>query len=560
MINHKKISILPMIAWGFIFALIGCGSCASTEATEILNVRTMGAIGDGKHDDTQILQKAIDLASRSANEAEVFIPAGHYRLEPTITGARSLLAISRAHDVILMGEAGTILEDDSGQTFLSIMDSSDITVSQIEFSRTKPRFAQATILGVGPQPNIATIAFNPGYDDFSSPVTAKSKFFIVFDRKDASAWGHHDAACGWFNPNDPSVCWPPTIVGYNQIKPGIWQVKLNTSLESRDVGNTAVLWNLNYKGHAFVIVSSHNVSVDHIDYYPSGTDGGFVLSKNSGVIAFRNFVVDVRPHSGQLISAMGGAMVFNNHIKLILDHVRIARVWDDALNMGANYARIHSHPGANQVTVDCRQANDWQPGDTVSIWDWGIKKERTRARITDVSPVGGLLHFCLLGLDQNVAVNRVGSLDITSQVAKSDNIDRIIDLDSAGQADIQNSYFQSLHARDLLIKASPSIIQWNVFADTVMAGIFVGPQFSWDEGPTVDNVTIDNNRFVNVSGSNILFSLDGASSIINPNIVIRHNTFAHFGQFRHGVMGNPETPISLPKDVPVIEKSNQMSP
>jgi hypothetical protein len=109
------------------------------------------------------------------------------------------------------------------------------------------------------------------------------------------------------------------------------------------------------------------------------------------------------------------------------------------------------------------------------------------------------------------------------------------------------------------MKAPNSIIENNVFHDTVMASVLVGPEFYWDEGPAVKNLVIRNNRFINDSGSNILvgawltwdeFPRGGfptgrpsSESRDNRNIVIEGNTFSKYGHYEFGVCGVQGAPI-----------------
>ena len=71
-------------------AMLGASLASSTHAaesasisTDPLNVRSFGAMGDGKTDDTAAFQKALD-AAHAAGGGSVWVPAGSYLLEGSL--------------------------------------------------------------------------------------------------------------------------------------------------------------------------------------------------------------------------------------------------------------------------------------------------------------------------------------------------------------------------------------------------------------------------------------------------------------------------------------------
>lgn len=401
--------------------------------------------------------------------------------------------------------------------------------------------------------NSVDVVVEPGYDDIGSTYIQNAGFLLVFSDPSSGTWGDHSAACGWYAPQNPTVCWPPTIVSHTQVAPGEWVLRLNTTPLANYIGKEAVAWNMNYKGRAFNIVKTDGLLVQDVSYFPGGTDGGFNIGFSSGDFTFRNFSVDVPSGSGQLVSAIGGAMVFNSHVTLTLDQVRINRVWDDAINMGANFARVYAQEGPFVLDVDGSRA-DLQVGDTVALWDWTYQKqhERTRATITGVSCGTTLPQTCRVQLDRSVVAGTVGYAPVASQGNDTDGIDRLIDMNSAGSMQVTGSSFQSLHAHGLLLRASNSRVTNSDFHDIVEAGIQIGPDFYWDEGPAVSNVVIQNNIFDNVSGSNVLVE-NGSSSTNQPSslsrdtsaITVQNNYFIDYGRYQHGVAGNTNAPVFI---------------
>jgi hypothetical protein len=66
--------------------------------SDIINVKSFGAIGDGSHDDTTNIQAAIDSLATVAR-GEIFFPPGTYK----ITAALTYVADSNGHSIILRG-------------------------------------------------------------------------------------------------------------------------------------------------------------------------------------------------------------------------------------------------------------------------------------------------------------------------------------------------------------------------------------------------------------------------------------------------------------------------
>lgn len=76
-----------------------------------MNVRDFGARGDGKHDDSEAIQQAIDAAKKPGNPSEVFIPTGTYRITKT-------LVIEKIKGLIVRGQGSSALGPSANATTL----------------------------------------------------------------------------------------------------------------------------------------------------------------------------------------------------------------------------------------------------------------------------------------------------------------------------------------------------------------------------------------------------------------------------------------------------------
>lgn len=504
----------------------------------MIDVRQFGATGDGRTDDGRALQAAIDAAIKSGGPNTVHIGPGTYLFGTAADPGHGSLRIAKANGLTLSGEPGTILRSAApNRNIFEIGGSRNVTIRQLRLQRDRLVFSQVLVRSVDTQGKSVVVAVDPGYAPLDAEYVKDTKFLLVFSDPASGSWGDHGQACAWYNPADPGICWPPSITGRQRLPDGEWRLTLNTAPQQDYVGSHAAVWGGPFKGHAFGVERTDTLLVENVDYLPGGTDGGFVLGHNSGNITFRKFTVDVPAGSGQLIAAIGGAMVFNNHIHLTLDQVRIARVWDDAINIGANFSRVFAQAGPRSLDVDGSRS-DFRVGDILALWDWSRKAERGRFRIVDVACGASTPITCRLTLDRDAKVGHAGYAPVSSKGNDTDGIDRVISMESAGSLHVVGSSFQSFHARDLLVRASHSLIENNQFHDTIAAGIVIGPDFFWDEGPAVNDVLIRNNTFQNISGSNVLVEGVGTS-----NVTITGNRFIDYGRFRHGIMGNGSTPV-----------------
>ncbi len=75
-----------------IVALSFCLSTIAWAAGSAIDVKAFGAVGDGKHDDTAAIQKALDEASSLKRGGNVVLPAGEYRVTKTLTIEGALLS------------------------------------------------------------------------------------------------------------------------------------------------------------------------------------------------------------------------------------------------------------------------------------------------------------------------------------------------------------------------------------------------------------------------------------------------------------------------------------
>ena len=141
-------------------------------------------------------------------------------------------------------------------------------------------------------------------------------------------------------------------------------------------------------------------------------------------------------------------------------------------------------------------------------------------------------------------------------------MDRVASFQAAGRLVLRDCRFQTLRARNVLLKTSGSLIEGCTFYDTHMCSILVGPEFYWGEAPGVRDLVIRNNRFVNVDGSSIeIGSHPSEASRDNKNILIEGNTFEGYGaRGGVGITGQRGTAIRVRNADGVTIRGNAFRP
>jgi len=560
-------TILPRRLKSSIIVCAGLFLAAFAARAAQFNVRDYGAKGDGGSNDRPALQRAIDAAGRSGPGSVVLIPRGRYWLTPSGPRPAAHLELSHLQGLTIRGEPGAILDcTDPNANVFHISGSAGIRIESLRLERHPFLYTQGVISSISAADRTVEVAIDPGYDEPDAKYLAKMDFFMVFSDPGTGSW-HHDAP------------WPPLIERRDRISPGHWRLTLSRAPLPAFGGAPFVIWKNLYSGWAFAMADSRDVAVEDVAYYSDGGQAGFVVNHCEGDISFHRFAVTPQPGTNQRFACAGGAMVFNNRIRLVVDDCDFAATDDDGINMGTNSSHVLTQLGPRTLEIEAgRDRGDYRAGDHVALWDWVAKKERLEARVVSVAPSSAGLK---VELDHDVQVGQTGvgpwkefvashpagdnseadrdAKHAARRANEKDGIDRLIDLDDAGTAIIRNSRFQSYRSRNILMKAPNALIENNVFHDTVMASILVGPEFYWDEGPTVRHLVIRNNRFVNVSGSSIVVGAHFSdASYDNRDITIEGNTFVGYGHYGINVAGKQGVPIFIRNSNGVVIKNNDI--
>jgi hypothetical protein len=544
-----------MILTFFFFALSCFGylsgsSGEGNKSGQRFNVRQFGAMADGKTDDSEAFSKAIAAGIKSGKDALVFVPSGRYMLRTPMGGG--MIQIKNASGFTLEGEKGTFLVSSvPSKHMINIDSSSNVIVSNFELDRNPFVFTQGVVDKIDTTLKTVEVTIDKGYDEPDAPLLQKLSAFLVFTDPKADTWDHSR--------------WWPKIVSRERISTMKWKFTLSIVPLQTYQAKRFLIWNNVYKGWGVVANNSKDCLVENIKYYGGGADAGIGIWGCDGTITYKNFRTGIPEGSNRLIAAAGGSQEFENRATIVFDNVDVSRVDDDGFNMGTAYAKVLKQVDSRTIVVE-RKNTPYVVGDTIALWDWFLKKERSQAV---------LLRFTknedktvTLVLDKNVEVlHPVGSpgLPLRSEYKgggrfeEFDGIDRLADFQAAGKSIIRNSRFQNMRARCILLKTSNSIIENCTFYNTHMTAILAGTEFYWGEAPAIHNVIIRNNRFVNIDGCSInLGCFRSDNSYDNKNILIEGNTFENYGaKGGVGISGIQGTAVLIRNADGVIIRNNK---
>ena len=584
---------------------------ADTDTVKIFNVLSYGAQNDGQTDAQAAIAKAIGAAKNwtsasPANKATVYFPAGTYSLTQLhgvfaipIDGAKNLTVegascsdnTPRNYCVKLIGAAASFSPGNQQQisnTFFSIINSQNISISNFYLDKVHPYFTQGTVVGVGRAGKTMDLHFDTGYSDFTDPyVSALLKWIMVFTDPQLRTWDHSDAGCAdnaRYSAGD-LTCHPTHILAYQQSGNGIWRVTLDQTPLDEYLHKPFLMWrNINWQS-GFVVDHASDVTISNI-FYTGGGGPGVHMQGSDGANAIRNFVIDIPAGSGRLFSATSGFNGTRNRGSLVIDKVSMAHTDDDGFHFAAGnyYPVLEQSGGDNRIRVGICYDVDFRPGDQVQALNWATKAPIATAVVVSSQPVQDsnpqkFGRACDLVLDKPLpSLANLRTYDVGQVGKAADANDRIVNLSIKQHLTVSNSILSSMRAHCGIVQVAADITN-NTCQNVILSGLLIGPEFNWGEGYAVDGVRVVNNRFDNVSGTAIVVGdilnagkpptyaqlVSTAAPAINfqkdnRNIVIQGNTFSNLGTYAHGITGIRGVAISIENADGVRVIGNHMAP
>lgn len=586
----KNISGLGSLCFVLAVCLAGRYSYSAPEPeVKRFDVRDFGAKADGSEDAQSAIQLALeaartwtDAAPPGTRQAIVFFPRGTYALT-TLRGPYAI-NLEGLHDVSLEGEdcrdASSMYcvkligapwrfnpgpATASGNGYINVHGSQHIQVRNFYFDREKPYFSQGAVLAANTEDHSMELRFDDGYSDFTDPVIDRIyKTINVITDPASGTYDHSEMACAGVHPLPPGDTGCPNfhIVRHEQRPHGVWKVWLDKAPPKIFAHHPFYIWRNTGWPKAVFVEASGDVTVENIFY--TGAGGSAVhIQANDGDVTIRRFVIDVPPGSNRLFSATSGFNGSRNRGRVTLDHVAMAHTDDDGFHFNEEnyFPALEQNSDRTSVRVNLCYDRDFRPGDQIEAWDWKQKRSIGQATVVAAHTVKDsqpdrFHSVCDVTVDRPLpALSDMRTYDDSKLGMLRDTNARIVNRSVRSFLTVTNSHLSSMRARCGIIQ-TPALISNNTCDGAVLAGILVGPEFSWGEGYAVDNVRIVGNQFNNVSGTAIYIA-DIADSTRSPtykqlsstalpatnanrdntNIVIENNTFRRLGRFGQGIMG-----------------------
>ena len=553
------------------------------------DVRDFGAKPDGTEDAQNAIRLALEAARswtdsspKGERRAIVFFSRGTYALT-TLRGPYAI-NMEGLHDVALEGEDcrdmngmycvkligapwhfNAASPSVSGNGYISIHNSQHIEVHNFYFDRWKPYFTQGTVVAADPVRNMIDLRFDPGFPNFTDPVIDQiyKSIYVITDAA-SGTYDHSDAAClggKTLSPGDTSC--PNFHVLRHELQPnGTWRVWLDKTPPGSFAHHPFYMWRNAGWSKAVFVEASRDVTIENIFYTGAGGSAAH-LQANDGDVTIRRFVVDVPPGSNRLFAATSGFNGSRNRGRVTLDQVAMSHTDDDGFHFNEEnyFPALQQSEDDTTVRVDLCYDRDFRPGDRIQAWDWKQKRAIGEAtvvssQVTTDSQFERYPSTCDIKLDRPLPrLSDMRSYDNSKLGMLKDTNARIVNTSSRSFLTVTNSHLSSMRARCGIIQ-TPALIANNTCDNAVLAGLLVGPEFSWGEGYAVDNVRIIRNQFHNISGTAIYIA-DIADSTRSPtykqlisthppannanrdnaHIVIENNTFSQLGRFGYGIMG-----------------------
>ena len=511
--------------------LLSIASVAAAETPAGLkpvNVKDFGAKGDGVTDDTAAINAAIVAAQGLGAGAVVSLPSGRYK---TALGAEKSIRIKGADGLTFQGEGDTtIVSGDLDEPVFRIDDSKSVTVRKISIDHDPLGYTQGTITSVDIPNMTCEVTIDPGYPAPNDPLFKGSQVHpFVFPEKNYYQLDRH-----WPNPVE-------------MVKTGehTWSWKLQGPPHIENWPGKRFFIYTESRSQAFILTNLRDTTLEDVNYWGGGANAGFYIRGLEGTTTFRRFVIGVPPGSNRLYSCAGGGQVSGLRGKLLLDHCDFSKIDDDGIDILADYTRIIEQRDKRTLLVQSKK-HDYRTGDRVELWDWQHKKMRMDAIITTATPnPDGTF---LIALDRDVVTERVGvgvGMNF-SRESMIDGIDRLINVATVGQETIiRDSKFQVFRAKCLNLKAANCTIERCTFSNSFQPAVFAGPEWYFEEGSAIRNLTVrdcvftDNNHSNIVIGASPISGIPGEKPIVSDapehtsydstNILIEGNSFSGYG-------------------------------
>lgn len=487
------------------------------DVTTSFNVKDYGAQGDGSTDDTEAILAAIFAADTSGSFAEVFFPAGSYRISSTNEYALQLYNLS---DVCLKGEGANtvLLVSNPINGGLCIDGSTNIMVRDFVVDYDPLPFTQGSIAAVDTVSGTFDLLIDPGYPQLDAVYfsAAESKWGLKVDlARDAydvwvyfsSSWSNVGVRKWRMAVDDPS---------YLQAHP-------------LSVGDRYAHMARRWGSHAMCFQSCEKSTLNDVTVNASAGLASVWADCNDTVILGLN--VGRKAGSTRLLSANGDGIHSHGCTGgMFIEGCTFEGMPDDGINIHGVAGSVIDNISdtVKEIGISGLSAV-YIAGDTVQFYQRSPSGVITNAVVASAVQVSDVVW--------RVELDRA----VPNLEASWTTGDKIFNLSRCGQDSlISSNFFGSHRGRGILLLSHDITVMDNHFCDQSLAGgdgIALAYQAWWPIGPPSYNIDIYDNLFeggtnewswsvpsIGMSSFPIGFDAE-ATSYDSSNIVIEANTF-----------------------------------
>jgi polygalacturonase len=362
------------------------GSFVTREATEVVNVTTYGAKGDGTTDDTNAIQQAINYLGLRAG-GRVVVPAGRYRIRPLELKSNVTLDLASANTTLEATENATIIQEQT-----------DTIDPAVGWSWIAPKDTQGRLLGTWEgwprrqkQPLIgAFYAQNVGLIG-KGTIEGHGELWRV--PSGTKPWTHQNN----FRARLISFIGSSnvTIAGVTAKNSPVWTTHLLLTNNSRILDYTVrnPLNGPNTDG--IDLESTDNILVSGYDVV-TGDDGLVIKAgRHPANLGWQQFwkpaknitVRNMRAHIGgetdpALISQTDSAISFGSEMSAGIESIKISNMFvtgfDDAFQLRTNASEVIQKRMPGQLPLVTLDPNN--PADLIDFYDWATAKTKVDLR------------------------------------------------------------------------------------------------------------------------------------------------------------------------------------
>jgi len=237
-------------------------------------------------------------------------------------------------------------------------------------------------------------------------------------------------------------------------------------------------------------IGNTDLSLRSIHIY-AGPGCDLMLMHNEGRIEINGLRVEPLPGSNRILSSCAdGIHALGNRDPLLISNCHFAGMADDAINIHTRCGGVSRVVSKRELEFNNSGTCLVRKGDLVAVLDPESGGYRLTAKVIKVDKLGGVRWG--LTLDKDIPALKTGK--------SWRDADWLLNLDTCAPGSIiRNNFFGPFRGRGIVLRSTGTLIEDNTFEVVSGLGITLLVNTDWGEGSYCRDVTIRNNSFRGVS-------------------------------------------------------------